>query len=168
MLKPVSGKLRPQWEMGVKQAKDALALTMEERKSKYTFIYVRGRPLLNPQVAKEAGLTVKSLEEMDKIYTDEDLSQTLKSKKESDIPTKKRRRSKWAATNESQEGIEQVKNFSPENVLEERETVRGTRSPVGRKKPVAYTPRSRKGDVGSQFLVFCQKHRDEVCAFRTY
>ncbi|XP_053243713.1 histone-lysine N-methyltransferase NSD2 [Podarcis raffonei] len=164
MLKPVSGKLRPQWEMGVKQAKDALSLTAEERKVKYTFIYVRGRPLLNPQVAKEAGLAVKSLEEMDKIYTDEDISQTLKSKKESDIPTKRRRRAKLLALNESDEGIEPVKNITPEKVLEGREAKRSTGSPVARKKVVAYTPRNRKGDAVSQFLVFCQKHRDEVIA----
>ncbi|XP_061485788.1 histone-lysine N-methyltransferase NSD2 isoform X2 [Rhineura floridana] len=164
MLKPVSGKLRPQWEMGVKQAKDALSLTMDERKVKYTFIYVRGRPLLNPQVAKEAGLVVKSLEEMDKIYTDEDITQTFKSKKESDIPTKRRRRAKLPAMNESEEGTEPVKNITPEKVLEGREIKRGTGSPVGRKKAVAYTPRNRKGDAVSQFLVFCQKHRDEVIA----
>uniref|UniRef100_A0A670I2X2 Histone-lysine N-methyltransferase, H3 lysine-36 specific n=1 Tax=Podarcis muralis TaxID=64176 RepID=A0A670I2X2_PODMU len=130
MLKPVSGKLRPQWEMGLKQAKDALSLTAEERKVKYTFIYVRGRPLLNPQVAKEAGLAVKSLEEMDKIYTDEDISQTLKSKKESDIPTKRRRRAKLLALNESDEGIEPVKNITPEKVLEGREAKRSTGSPL--------------------------------------
>ncbi|XP_044304209.1 histone-lysine N-methyltransferase NSD2 isoform X1 [Varanus komodoensis] len=164
MLKPVSGKLRPQWEMGVKQAKDAFSLRGEERKAKYTFIYVRGRPLLNPQVAKEAGLVVKSLEEMDKIYTDEDISQTLKSRKEYDIPAKRRRRTKLLATEESPESIQPVKNTTPEKVLEDRETKRGTVSPVGRKRAVAHTPRNRKGDAVSQFLVFCQKHRDEVIA----
>ncbi|XP_020661575.3 histone-lysine N-methyltransferase NSD2 isoform X3 [Pogona vitticeps] len=164
MLKPVSGKLRPQWEMGVKQAKDALHLTMEERKDKYTFIYIRGRPLLNPQVAKEAGLVVKSLEEMDKIYTDEDISQTLKSKKECDIPAKRRRKAKWLVTDESQEVITPVKNISPEKVLEEEEAKRGSGSPANRKKAITYTPRNRKGDAVSQFLVFCQKHRDEVIA----
>uniref|UniRef100_A0A6J0ULI6 Histone-lysine N-methyltransferase NSD2 isoform X1 n=1 Tax=Pogona vitticeps TaxID=103695 RepID=A0A6J0ULI6_9SAUR len=164
MLKPVSGKLRPQWEMGVKQAKDALHLTVEERKDKYTFIYIRGRPLLNPQVAKEAGLVVKSLEEMDKIYTDEDISQTLKSKKECDIPAKRRRKAKWLVTDESQEVITPVKNITPEKVLEEEEAKRGSGSPANRKKAITYTPRNRKGDAVSQFLVFCQKHRDEVIA----
>ncbi|XP_066478512.1 histone-lysine N-methyltransferase NSD2 [Tiliqua scincoides] len=163
MLKPVSGKLRPQWEMGVKQAKDALSLTLEERKAKYTFIYVRGRPILNSQVAKEAGLAVKSLEEMDKIYMDEDISETLKSRKESNVPSKRRRRTKCLATNESEEEME-PKNVSPEKVLEDREAKRGPGSPVGRKKAVAYAPRNRKGDAVSQFLVFCQKHKDEVIA----
>ncbi|XP_077202037.1 histone-lysine N-methyltransferase NSD2 isoform X2 [Paroedura picta] len=160
MLKPVSGKLRPQWEMGIKQAKDALSLTADERKAKYTFFYIRGRPVLNPQVAKEAGLAVKSLEEMDKIYTEEDISQSLKSRKESDVPTK-RRRTKMAAANDTQDDI---KNASPDKTLEERETKRGPGSPLGRKKAVTYTPRNRKGDTVSQFLVFCQKHRDEVVA----
>lgn len=166
MLKPVSGKLRPQWEMGIKQAKDALSLTAEERKAKYTFFYVRGRPVLNPQVAKEAGLTVKTLEEMDKIYTEEDISQSLKSRKESDVPTK-RRRTKMASANESQEDIKSIKNASPDKTLEERETKRGPGSPLGRKKAVVYTPRNRKGDATSQFLVFCQKHRDEVGTLHT-
>ncbi|KAL8202322.1 UNVERIFIED_CONTAM: hypothetical protein K2H54_010344 [Gekko kuhli] len=163
MLKPVSGKLRPQWEMGMKQAKDALSLTAEERKAKYTFFYIRGRPVLNPQVAKEAGLAVKSLEEMDKIYTDEDISQSLKSRKESDVPTK-RRRTKTAAASESQEDIKPV-NASPDKTLEEREAKRGPGSPLGRKKAVTYTPRNRKGDAVSQFLVFCQKHRDEDLSY---
>lgn len=37
-------------------------------------------------------------------------------------------------------------------------------SPAGRKKASASAPRGRKGDAASQFLVFCQKHRDEVVA----
>ncbi|KAH0624412.1 hypothetical protein JD844_031822 [Phrynosoma platyrhinos] len=171
MLKPISGKLRPQWEMGVKQAKDALLLTMEERKAKYTFIYIRGRPLLNPEVAKEAGLVVKTLEEMDKIYTDEDLSQTLKSRKGYAIPAKRRRKAKLLAMTESEEVVIHAKNISmsaknssPEKVIEEKEAKRGSGSPASRKKAVPYIPRSRKGDAVSQFLVFCQKHRDEVIA----
>uniref|UniRef100_A0A803T651 Histone-lysine N-methyltransferase NSD2 n=1 Tax=Anolis carolinensis TaxID=28377 RepID=A0A803T651_ANOCA len=160
MLKPVSGKLRPQWEMGVKQAKDALSLTMEERKTKYTFIYIRGRPLLNPQVAKEAGLVVKSLEEMDKIYTDEDISKSLKSRKGHDIPAKRRRKTKLLVMTESEEDFMHAKNIgmsdkssNSEKDLEEGEGKRVSGSPI-----------SRKGDAVSQFLVFCQKHRDEVVA----
>ncbi|XP_067323033.1 histone-lysine N-methyltransferase NSD2 [Anolis sagrei] len=171
MLKPVAGKLRPQWEMGVKQAKDALSLTMEERKTKYTFIYIRGRPLLNPQVAKEAGLVVKSLEEMDKIYTDEDISQSLKSRKGYDTPAKRRRKAKLLVMTESEEDFMHAKdigmsdkNSNPEKNLEEGEGKRVSGSPISRKKAVTYIPRGRKGDAGSQFLVFCQKHRDEVVA----
>ncbi|XP_062832046.1 histone-lysine N-methyltransferase NSD2 isoform X2 [Anolis carolinensis] len=171
MLKPVSGKLRPQWEMGVKQAKDALSLTMEERKTKYTFIYIRGRPLLNPQVAKEAGLVVKSLEEMDKIYTDEDISKSLKSRKGHDIPAKRRRKTKLLVMTESEEDFMHAKNIgmsdkssNSEKDLEEGEGKRVSGSPISRKKAVPYIPRGRKGDAVSQFLVFCQKHRDEVVA----
>uniref|UniRef100_A0A8C7DXA1 Nuclear receptor binding SET domain protein 2 n=1 Tax=Naja naja TaxID=35670 RepID=A0A8C7DXA1_NAJNA len=156
LLKPMSGKLRPQWEMGVKQARDALYMPVEERKAKYTFIYIRGRPVLNPQVAKEAGLVVKSLEEMDKIYSDEDLSQTLKSSKEHDVPAKRGRRTKSLCPSES-EGL-----APPERGLEERGGMGGP--PFGRKKAIPYAPRSRKSDGVPQFLVFCQKHRDEVVA----
>ncbi|XP_060542463.1 histone-lysine N-methyltransferase NSD2 [Pantherophis guttatus] len=163
MLKPVSGKLRPQWEMGVKQSKDALSMSLEERKAKYTFIYVRGRPVLNPQVAKEAGLAVKSLEEMDKIYSDEDLSQTLKSSKEYDVPAKRGRRTKSLCTSESEDfAPKPVLSTPPERNLEERGGTAG--SPFGRKKAIPYAPRNRKSDGAPQFLVFCQKHRDEVVA----
>lgn len=163
MLKPVSGKLRPQWEMGVKQSKDALSMSLEERKAKYTFIYVRGRPVLNPQVAKEAGLAVKSLEEMDKIYSDEDLSQTLKSSKEHDVPAKRGRRTKSLCTRESEDfAPKPVLSTPPERSLEERGGTAG--SPFGRKKAIPYAPRNRKSDGAPQFLVFCQKHREEVCS----
>uniref|UniRef100_A0A670ZSL4 Histone-lysine N-methyltransferase NSD2 n=1 Tax=Pseudonaja textilis TaxID=8673 RepID=A0A670ZSL4_PSETE len=157
LLKPVSGKLRPQWEMGVKQAKDAFSMSVEERKAKYTFIYVRGRPVLNPQVAKEAGLVVKSLEEMDKIYSDEDLSQTLKSSKEHDVPAKRGRRTKSLCPSE-------LEGFAPpDRSLEERGGTGGAAA-FGRKKAIPYAARSRKSDGVPQFLVFCQKHRDEVVA----
>lgn len=151
--------------MGVKQSKDALSMSVEERKAKYTFIYVRGRPVLNPQVAKEAGLVVKSLEEMDKIYLDEDLSQTLKSSKEYDVPAKRGRRIKSLCTSESEDfAPKPVLSTPPKRNLEERGGTGG--SPFGRKKAIPYAPRNRKSDGVPQFLVFCQKHRDEVCVLR--
>lgn len=105
MLKPVSGKLRPQWEMGVKQASEAVGMTVEERKAKYTFVYVRDRPHLNPRVAKEVGIAVEPLEEMDESsYSNEETTPNLKSMKESGIPSKRRRRtSKLSAADDTQE-----------------------------------------------------------------
>lgn len=169
MLKPVSGKLRPQWEMGVKQASEAVAMTVEERKAKYTFIYVRDRPHLNPRVAKEVGIAVEPLEEIDESsYSNEETTQNLKSMKESGIPTKRRRRtSKLSATDDMQEGSQSgTKNTTPQKSSEQAESKRGIGSPLSRKKTPASTPRSRKGDGVSQFLVFCQKHRDEVSIFK--
>uniref|UniRef100_A0A8D0LB21 Histone-lysine N-methyltransferase NSD2 n=1 Tax=Sphenodon punctatus TaxID=8508 RepID=A0A8D0LB21_SPHPU len=163
MLKPVSGKLRPQWEIGVKQAKEASSMTEEERKDKYTFIYVRDRPHLNPRVAKEAGVAVETLEEIEQSYANETTTQSLKSMKESGIPTKRRRRtSKLPAVDNSQESPETI---TPDMETEQAaESKRSLGSPA-RKKAAASTPRSRRGaDAGSQFLVFCQKHRDEVVA----
>uniref|UniRef100_A0A8D0HEH1 Histone-lysine N-methyltransferase NSD2 n=1 Tax=Sphenodon punctatus TaxID=8508 RepID=A0A8D0HEH1_SPHPU len=143
MLKPVSGKLRPQWEIGVKQAKEASSMTEEERKDKYTFIYVRDRPHLNPRVAKEAGVAVETLEEIEQSY-------------------RRRRTSKLPAVDNSQESPETI---TPDMETEQAaESKRSLGSPA-RKKAAASTPRSRRGaDAGSQFLVFCQKHRDEVVA----
>ncbi|KAM7168778.1 histone-lysine N-methyltransferase NSD2 isoform 4-T5 [Macrochelys suwanniensis] len=167
MLKPVSGKLRPQWEMGIKQASEALGMTVEERKAKFTFIYIRDRPHLNPRVAKEAGIAVEPLEEIDESsYSNEETTQSLKSMKESGIPSKRRRRtSKLLATNDTQEsGQSGTKNTTPQKAFEQGEAKRGIGSPISRKKAAASTPRSRKGDAVSQFLVFCQKHRDEVVA----
>ncbi|XP_075004660.1 histone-lysine N-methyltransferase NSD2 isoform X4 [Calonectris borealis] len=167
MLKPVSGKLRPQWEMGVKQASEAVGMTVEERKAKYTFIYVRDRPHLNPRVAKEVGIAVEPLEEIDESsYSNEETTQNLKSMKESGIPNKRRRRtSKLSATDDTQESSQSgTKNTTPQKSSEQAESKRGIGSPLNRKKTPASTPRSRKGDAVSQFLVFCQKHRDEVVA----
>ncbi|XP_053921545.1 histone-lysine N-methyltransferase NSD2 isoform X4 [Cuculus canorus] len=167
MLKPVSGKLRPQWEMGVKQASEAVGMTVEERKAKYTFIYVRDRPHLNPRVAKEVGIAVEPLEETDESsYSNEETTQNLKSMKESGIPNKRRRRtSKLSATDDMQESSQSgTKNTTPQKSSEQGESRRGMGSPLNRKKTPASTPRSRKGDGVSQFLVFCQKHRDEVVA----
>ncbi|XP_071303367.1 histone-lysine N-methyltransferase NSD2 isoform X5 [Agelaius tricolor] len=167
MLKPVSGKLRPQWEMGVQQASEAVAMTVEERKAKYTFIYVRDRPHLNPRVAKEVGIAVEPLEEMDESsYSHEETTPNLKSMKESGIPSKRRRRtSKLSAADDVQESSQlEDKNTTPQKSSEQAESKRGIGSPLNRKKTPASTPRSRKGDAVSQFLVFCQKYRDEVVA----
>ncbi|KAJ7419014.1 histone-lysine N-methyltransferase NSD2 isoform X4 [Willisornis vidua] len=167
MLKPVSGKLRPQWEMGVKQASEAVGMTVEERKAKYTFIYVRDRPHLNPRVAKEVGIAVEPLEETDESsYSNEETTPNLRSMKESGIPNKRRRRtSKLSAADDTQESSElEDKNTTPQKSSEQAESKRGIGSPLNRKKTPASTPRSRKGDAVSQFLVFCQKHRDEVVA----
>uniref|UniRef100_A0A8B9U927 Histone-lysine N-methyltransferase NSD2 n=1 Tax=Anas zonorhyncha TaxID=75864 RepID=A0A8B9U927_9AVES len=167
MLKPVSGKLRPQWEMGVKQASEAVSMTVEERKAKYTFIYIRDRPHLNPRVAKEVGIAVEPLEEIDESsYSNEETTENLKSMKESGIPNKRRRRtSKLSAADDTQESSQSgTKNTTPQKSSDQAESKRGIGSPLNRKKTPASTPRSRKGDAVSQFLVFCQKHRDEVVA----
>ncbi|KAI2533456.1 nuclear receptor binding SET domain protein 2, partial [Homo sapiens] len=64
LLKPISGKLRAQWEMGIVQAEEAASMSVEERKAKFTFLYVGDQLHLNPQVAKEAGIAAESLGEM--------------------------------------------------------------------------------------------------------
>lgn len=152
----------------MKQASEAAGMTVEERTAKYTFIYVRDRPHLNPRVAKEVGIAVEPLEEMDESpYSNEETTPNLKSMKESGIPSKRRRRtSKLSAADDTQESSQlEDKSTTPQKSSEQAESKRGIGSPLNRKKTPASTPRSRKGDAVSQFLVFCQKHRDEVSFF---
>nr|XP_033806821.1 histone-lysine N-methyltransferase NSD2 [Geotrypetes seraphini]XP_033806831.1 histone-lysine N-methyltransferase NSD2 [Geotrypetes seraphini]XP_033806839.1 histone-lysine N-methyltransferase NSD2 [Geotrypetes seraphini]XP_033806849.1 histone-lysine N-methyltransferase NSD2 [Geotrypetes seraphini]XP_033806859.1 histone-lysine N-methyltransferase NSD2 [Geotrypetes seraphini]XP_033806868.1 histone-lysine N-methyltransferase NSD2 [Geotrypetes seraphini] len=156
MLKPMSSKLRVQWEIGLKQAKDALSLSVQERKDKFTFVYVRDRPHLNPKVAVEAGIDVEPLEEMEEFVTNEGSSNF---RKETSIPNKRRRISKLPTF-----GCRQSDKCSPQKTSEWTELKGGISSLLNRKKSGASLPRSRRGDAASQFLVFCQKHREEVIA----
>lgn len=83
--------------------------------------------------------------------------------REEDIPTKRRRRTKRSSSAENQEGDPGTDKSTPPKMAE-AEPKRGVGSPAGRKKSTGSAPRSRKGDSAAQFLVFCQKHRDEVVA----
>lgn len=164
LLKPISGRLRAQWEMGIVQAEEAASMSVEERKAKFTFLYVGDQLHLNPQVAKEAGLVTEPLGEMvDSSGASEAAAVDPGSMREEDIPMKRRRRAKRSSSAENQEGDPGTeKSTSPK--MAEAEPKRGVGSPVGRKKSSGSAPRSRKGDSAAQFLVFCQKHRDEVVA----
>ncbi|XP_040602842.1 histone-lysine N-methyltransferase NSD2 isoform X2 [Mesocricetus auratus] len=164
LLKPISGRLRTQWEMGIVQAEEAASMSVEERKAKFTFLYVGDQLHLNPQVAKEAGIVEEPLGEMvDSSGASEEVAADPGSVKEEDIPTKRRRRAKRSSSAENQESDPSTEKSTPPKMAE-AEPKRGVGSPPGRKKSTASAPRSRKGDSASQFLVFCQKHRDEVVA----
>ncbi|RXN00772.1 Histone-lysine N-methyltransferase NSD2 [Acipenser ruthenus] len=56
LLKPVSVKLRTQWDFGITQAQEALRMTLKERMAKYAFVYENKRPRLNPRVLLEVGI----------------------------------------------------------------------------------------------------------------
>lgn len=151
LLKPISGKLRAQWEAGLLQAEAAAAMSVEERKAKFTFLYVGDQLCLNPHAAKEAGLAVGPVGST---------AGDLRSWRDQDVPIKRRRRVKLSRSAESQDG-------GPGTVMTpqkgaEADARREVGSPPGRKKAVTSAPRGRKGDAASQFLVFCQRHRDEV------
>ncbi|XP_052592178.1 histone-lysine N-methyltransferase NSD2 isoform X2 [Peromyscus californicus insignis] len=164
LLKPISGRLRAQWEMGIVQAEEAASMSVEERKAKFTFLYVGDQLHLNPQVAKEAGIVAEPLGEMvDSSGASEEASADPGSMKDEDIPMKRRRRTKRSSSAENQESDPGTEKSTPPKIAE-AEPKRGVGSPPGRKKSTASAPRSRKGDSASQFLVFCQKHRDEVVA----
>jgi histone-lysine N-methyltransferase NSD2 len=162
LLKPISGRLRAQWEMGIVQAEEAASMSIEERKAKFTFLYVGDQLHLNPQVAKEAGIVTEPLGEMvDSSGASEEAAVDPGSVREEDIPTKRRRRTKRSSSAENQEGDPGTDKSTPPKMAE-AEPKRGVGSPAGRKKSTGSAPRSRKGDSAAQFLVFCQKHRDEV------
>ena len=162
LLKPISGKLRAQWEMGLVQAEAAARMAVEERKAKFTFLYVGDQLRLNPHVAKEAGVAVESLgEAAEPTGVEEEVADSPKSSGEEGAPVKRRRRAKLSSSTENLPGDPGPGRATPQKVAE-ADSRRGAGSPPGRKKAAASTPRSRRGDAASQFLVFCQKHRDEV------
>ncbi|XP_021507235.1 histone-lysine N-methyltransferase NSD2 isoform X3 [Meriones unguiculatus] len=163
LLKPISGRLRAQWEMGIVQAEEAASMSVEERKAKFTFLYVGDQLHLNPQVAKEAGIATEPLGEMVDSSGPSEEAADPGSVREEDIPMKRRRRAKRCSSAENQEGDPGTEKTTLPKMAE-AEPKRGVGSPPGRKKSTASAPRSRKGDSASQFLVFCQKHRDEVVA----
>ncbi|XP_015337364.1 histone-lysine N-methyltransferase NSD2 isoform X2 [Marmota marmota marmota] len=164
LLKPISGKLRAQWEMGIVQAEEAAGMSVEERKAKFTFLYVGGQLHLNPQVAKEAGLAVQTSGEMAaSTGPSEEAAADPGPMREEGVPVKRRRRVKRSSSAEHQESDPGTEKSSPQKMVE-ADPKRGVGSPPGRKKATPSTPRSRKGDAAAQFLVFCQKHRDEVVA----
>ncbi|KAB0398230.1 hypothetical protein E2I00_008819 [Balaenoptera physalus] len=162
LLKPISGKLRAQWAMGIVQAEAAASMSVEERKAKFTFLYVGDQLHLNPHVAKESGVAVESLGEMvGSSGVREEAADSPKSTREEGVPVKRRRRAQLSCSAENQDSDPGTGKTTPQKTAE-AEPKRGVGSPPGRKKAMASTPRSRKGDAASQFLVFCQKHRDEV------
>ncbi|XP_032189480.1 histone-lysine N-methyltransferase NSD2 isoform X4 [Mustela erminea] len=164
LLKPISGKLRAQWEMGIVQAEEAASMSVEERKAKFTFLYVGDQLHLNPHVAKEASIAVESSGQMvESSGVTEKAADNPKSMREESIPIKRRRRVKLSGSAENQESDPGTVKSTPQKMAE-ADPKRGVGSPPGRKKTTASTPRNRKGDAASQFLVFCQKHRDEVVA----
>ncbi|XP_022361938.1 histone-lysine N-methyltransferase NSD2 isoform X2 [Enhydra lutris kenyoni] len=164
LLKPISGKLRAQWEMGIVQAEEAASMSVEERKAKFTFLYVGDQLHLNPHVAKEASIAVESPGQMvESSGVTEKAADNPKSMREESIPIKRRRRAKLSGSAENQESDPGAVKSTPQKMAE-ADPKRGVGSPPGRKKTTASTPRNRKGDAASQFLVFCQKHRDEVVA----
>ncbi|KAF6372195.1 nuclear receptor binding SET domain protein 2 [Rhinolophus ferrumequinum] len=164
LLKPISGKLRAQWEMGIVQAEAAASMSVEERKANFTFLYVGDQLHLNPHAAKEAGVAVQSLGAMmGSSGLTEEAAENHKPGREGGVPIKRRRRAKLWRSAESQESEPGTAKTTPQKRAE-ADPKRGVGSPPGRKKAAASTPRSRKGDAASQFLVFCQKHREEVVA----
>lgn len=163
LLKPISGKLRAQWEMGIIQAEEAANMSVEERKAKFTFIYLGDQLHLNPHVAKEAGIATEALEGTVESSGVVEEAEEPKSPGEEGFPTKRRRRAKLASSPENQDSESGTVKSTLQRMAEVG-TKRGVSIYPGRKKAPASTPRSRKGEAASQFLVFCQKHRDEVVA----
>ncbi|KAM5340772.1 histone-lysine N-methyltransferase NSD2 isoform 1-T1 [Glossophaga mutica] len=159
LLKPIAGRLRAQWETGLCQAAEAAGMSVEERRAKFTFLYVGGQLHLNPHVAKEAGVLGEAPAPGPVGVT----AGAPRPRREEGAAVKRRGRAKLARPGDSQDSGSAAGTAAQK--VAEAEPRRGGASAVpGRKKAAAATPRSRKGDAASQFLVFCQKHRDEVVA----
>ncbi|XP_037386616.1 histone-lysine N-methyltransferase NSD2 isoform X4 [Talpa occidentalis] len=164
LLKPISGKLRAQWDMGIVQAAAAAGMSVEERKAKFTFLYLGDQLHLNPHVAKEAGLTAQALGGVvDASAARGEVVDAPVSPGKAGVSAKRRRRAKLLSSGEHHKCDPGTGKTSPQQMTEV-DPKRGVGSPTGRKKAPASTPRGRKGGAASQFLVFCQKHRDEVVA----
>ncbi|XP_072353597.1 histone-lysine N-methyltransferase NSD2-like isoform X1 [Scyliorhinus torazame] len=178
ILKPIPAKIRGQWDVGISQAKEAMAMTREDRKAKYTFVYDHDRPLLPPQVAKEAGVPVEHIE--DRKWPTEEFPST----KENLADSKGRRRRNRSAPNKRQcskpnepktparqcvNGTVDCIEGSAQSQSTDRTSCRssdsecGAGSPMAKRKPGVSTQRTRKCDTAfAQFMAFCQKHRDEL------
>ncbi|XP_072803315.1 histone-lysine N-methyltransferase NSD2 isoform X2 [Vicugna pacos] len=166
LLKPIPGKLRAQWERGLAQAGAAAGMPAEERKAKFTFLYAGGQLRLNPHVAREAGLATECVGpalEASGVVDDDDTAAPA-STGDQGVPVKRRRGPRQCGPAEGRASDPPGAVRSSPQKAAEAGPRRGLGSPPGRKKAAASTPRGRKGDAASQFLVFCQKHRDEVVA----
>ncbi|XP_078534736.1 histone-lysine N-methyltransferase NSD2 [Lissotriton helveticus] len=156
LLKPIAVKLRDQWETGLKQAKESLTLSMEDRQLKYTFVYINERPNLNPRATKEVGIPVQSEEGFDGNLDSEQTSEFIDSENESGASKKRRKIFPVASSVCHNSSLGQKSNTTKKSAVHTE-----SRSDVGQKKSGGVTPRGRKS-AATQFLVFCQKHRDEV------
>ncbi|KAM3940744.1 histone-lysine N-methyltransferase NSD2 [Leptodactylus fuscus] len=150
ILKPITGKLKTQWDIGIEQAKEAISMSREERKDKFTFIYIKDRPHLNPKVGGEADIPVEPYEE------DEEDEPPESPKKDDEVPSKRRRVSRQSSSS--------CQDTDPDwkTTTASSEPKGGMTSPTQKRKSGGHSARGRKGDAVNQFLVFCQKHKDEV------
>ncbi|CAJ0951368.1 unnamed protein product [Ranitomeya imitator] len=152
LLKPISGKLKTQWDMGIEQAKEAISMSKEERKEKFTFIYIKDRPHLNPKVSGEAAIPVEANNEDE----DEEDEPPESPKKDDEVPSKRRR----ASRNSSSSCQDTDPDWKTTTASSEPKS--GMMSAPQKRKSGGHGARGRKGDAVNQFLVFCQKHKDEV------
>ncbi|XP_043918229.1 histone-lysine N-methyltransferase NSD2 [Protopterus annectens] len=153
LLKPIAVKLRDQWNMGINQAKEALEMTLENRKNKFTFVYIDNRPHLNPLVAKEVGVE----DPVEGAYETDGSSESENSDDDSHSKKKKQKVSK--SDEACRKGDSRTKSSPKKSERTSYGSVIG--SPSASKRTGICTPRGRKGE-STQFLVFCLKHRDEV------
>ncbi|XP_056397227.1 LOW QUALITY PROTEIN: histone-lysine N-methyltransferase NSD2 [Hyla sarda] len=151
LLKPISGKIKTQWDVGIEQAKEALSMSRAEKKDKFTFIYIKDRPHLNPKVAGQAGVPVESYDE-----EEEEDEPPESPKKEDEVPSKRRRVSRQSSSS--------CQDTDPDwkTTTASSEQKGGATPPAQKRKSGGHGARGRKGDAVNQFLVFCQKHKDEV------
>ncbi|XP_072898376.1 histone-lysine N-methyltransferase NSD2 [Hemitrygon akajei] len=177
LLKPIPARIRLQWDIGIAQAENALAMTPENRKAKYTFVYDCDRPLLPPQVAKEAGVPVELVENSkwpteDLPAPKDSLSSSKGARRRNGAPNKRRCSKGYECKIPSKECLTRTVDStegSAQSYSTDRTSCRSSdsescaSSPMAKRKHGVASQRTRKCDtVLAQFMAFCQKHRDEL------
>ncbi|RXM29885.1 Histone-lysine N-methyltransferase NSD2 [Acipenser ruthenus] len=139
LLKPVSVKLRTQWDFGITQAQEALGMTLEKRVAKYTFVYENKRPRLNPRVLLEVGIEAGPWGETSRTSEPEEREADADLVLPSDKPAVQNNfSSKRTSTS-------RTKKTPLKKASERTESGKGRSTPVNKRKSrAASTPRRRK------------------------
>ncbi|MGH0156831.1 UNVERIFIED_CONTAM: hypothetical protein FKN15_047729 [Acipenser sinensis] len=139
LLKPVSVKLRTQWDFGITQAQEALGMTLEKRVAKYTFVYENKRPRLNPRVLLEVGIEAGPWGETSRTSEPEEKEADADSVLSSDKPAVQNNlSSKRTSTS-------RTKKTPLKKASERTKSGKGPSTPVNKRKSrAASTPRRRK------------------------
>lgn len=157
-------------------------MTSENRKAKYTFVYDCDRPLLPPQVAKEAGVPVEHVENRkwppgELPRPKDNLTNTKGLRRGNSAPNKRQYSKPYEPKIPANECLSRTvasAEGSTQSYSTDRTSCRSsdsescTSSPMAKRKQGVANQRTRKCDAAlAQFMAFCQKHRDEVCVFKS-
>ncbi|MGH0159412.1 UNVERIFIED_CONTAM: hypothetical protein FKN15_067880 [Acipenser sinensis] len=149
LLKPVSVKLRTQWDFGITQAQEALGMTLEKRVAKYTFVYENKRPRLNPRVLLEVGIEAGPWGETSRTSEPEEKEADADSVLPSDKPAVQNNlSSKRTSTS-------RTKKTPLKKASERTESGKGRSTPVNKRKSRAASPPRRRKNAAQPASQVC-------------